>query len=271
MKLKQIEEFRLFLLKNNFSANTVRSYLTGLYTYLNIYKSLNAENIANYQIYLESHFKPRSINLRVIGFNKYLSFIGKNDYRLTSVKCHQASFLDDILSYEEYLEFKECLECEKDKRWYYIVWLLASTGVRISELVKFRAEDIFRGYMDVRSKGRKVRRVYVPKNLQESLCEWLEVNNLVSGCFLLNPKGQQLTIRGITKGLERAANRYDFDKHLVHPHAFRHLFAKMFLEKKGDLSMLADLLGHESLDTTKIYLRKTSREQQNIINDIVEW
>lgn len=86
-----------------------------------------------------------------------------------------------------------------------------------------------------------------------------------------NKHGLPISIRGITKGLEREARRVGLDPHLVHPHAFRHLFAKKFLEKNGDVAMLADLLGHESLDTTKIYLRKTSHEQQLIIDRIVEW
>lgn len=125
--------------------------------------------------------------------------------------------------------------------------------------------------LDLRSKGNKVRRIYIPRTLRLQMTKWLTAQNRQSGPLFLNTDGKAISIRGITKGLERHADRYGLNKHLVHPHSFRHLFAKKFLETKNDLTMLADLLGHESLDTTKIYLRMTSQEQRDIIDKIVEW
>lgn len=158
-----------------------------------------------------------------------------------------------------------------EKKWYFIIWTLAATGVRISELLQFKVDHVVKGFIDICSKGDKMRRVYIPQALRLQLLEWVGQDESFKDHLFLNDKGAPISIRGVSKGLERIAVRYGFDKHTMHPHAFRHLFAKKFLETKGDISMLADLLGHESLDTTKIYLRLSSDEQHKIIDDVVNW
>lgn len=82
---------------------------------------------------------------------------------------------------------------------------------------------------------------------------------------------RRLTARGIAQQLKRYARKYDLDPKVVYPHSFRHLFARNFLERRRDIAMLADLLGHESIETTRIYLRRTSGEQQAELDGIVDW
>lgn len=265
------EKFRHWLTEERMSANTIRAYMNAVITYYNIYGAeINDDNLNKYQRYLEQHYRPKTVNLRIIAFNKFLAFSGHKQ-KLRLIKCQQQNFLEDVISYSDYLRFKACLSEETDQKWFFIVWTLASTGVRISELVQLRVEHVFEGMLDLQSKGCKVRRIYIPRTLRLQMTKWLKEQNRQSGPLFLNADGEAISIRGITKGLERHACRYGLNKHLVHPHSFRHLFAKKFLETKNDLTMLADLLGHESLDTTKIYLRMTSQEQRNIIDTLVEW
>lgn len=266
-----IDKYKRRLAKDQLSPNTIKSYLTSVYTFLNIYKKVNGDNILAFQKYLEMNYSPKSVNLRIIAFNRFLSFIGKPELRLKLLKCRQSSYLDNVISFDDYLLLKECLSKERDKKKYFIVWVLASTGVRISELIQFRVQDFRRGYLDVHAKGNKIRRVFIPKSLQFEILQWLDTEGINNGPAFVGKNGRALSIRGITKGLERAAEKYKIDRHMIHPHAFRHLFAKKFLEKNGDISLLADLLGHESLDTTKIYLRRSSQEQKTIIDDLVQW
>lgn len=266
-----VDKFKVSLIENKMSANTVKSYLTAVNTYYDICGDIiNEENLNKFQQYLEQQYRPKTINLRIIAFNKFLAFSGYKQ-KLRLIKYQQKNYLENVISYSDYLCFKAKLSEESDLKWYFIVWTLASTGVRISELLQIRAEDVFNGMLDLRSKGNKVRRIYIPRTLQLRLTKWLTKQNRLYGPLFLNSAGKAISIRGVTKGLERHAERYGIDKRLVHPHAFRHLFAKKFLEKKNDLTMLADLLGHESLDTTKIYLRMTSQEQREIIDKVVEW
>ena len=101
--------------------------------------------------------------------------------------------------------------------------------------------------------------------------EWLGENNRSSGYLFLNRYGDRITTRGISQQLKNYADKYGLDKKVVYPHSFRHRYAKNFLEKYNDIALLADLMGHESIETTRIYLRRTASEQQALVDKIVTW
>jgi len=99
----------------------------------------------------------------------------------------------------------------------------------------------------------------------------LEGKQQESGFIFLNKYGDRITTRGISGQLKKLASRYGINPAVVYPHSFRHRFAKSFLERFNDIAFLADLMGHESIETTRIYLRKTATEQQAIIDKIISW
>ncbi len=148
---------------------------------------------------------------------------------------------------------------------------MAATGARVSELLQIKVEHVKCGYLDLYSKGGKVRRLYIPKRLRLESTEWLEANGIGSGYIFLNRFGERITSRGIAQQLKHFAEKYGLNKEVVYPHSFRHRFAKNFLEKFNDIALLADLMGHESIETTRIYLRRTASEQQKIVDKIVDW
>ena len=148
---------------------------------------------------------------------------------------------------------------------------LAATGARISELLEIKVEHVRAGMLDIYGKGGKVRRIYFPRKLREEAEEWLRTEGRNSGYLFLNRFGGPITPRGISKQLKTLARKYSMNLAVIYPHSFRHRFAKNFLEKHNDVSLLADLMGHESIETTRIYLRKTSSEQQEIVDSVVTW
>ena len=148
---------------------------------------------------------------------------------------------------------------------------MSATGARVSEVVQIKAEHLRLGYMDLYSKGGKIRRIYFPDSLCTEGLEWLKSKGTASGFIFLNQQGKQITPRGINSQLKRLARRYHIDPDTVYPHSFRHLYAKNFLAKFNDITLLADLLGHESIETTKIYLTQTSREQKELLDRLVTW
>lgn len=101
--------------------------------------------------------------------------------------------------------------------------------------------------------------------------KWLKEIGLTSGYIFLNRFGQRITTRGIASQLKHFAEKYGMNKEVVYPHSFRHRFAKNFLDRFNDLALLADLMGHESIETTRIYLRRTASEQQKIVDKVVNW
>ena len=116
-----------------------------------------------------------------------------------------------------------------------------------------------------------MRRLYFPDKLQKEAIQWIEKEERRSGYLFLNARGGQLTPRGISLRLKEYAAKYGIDPSLVHPHAFRHLFARNFLKKENDIALLADLLGHSSIETTRIYLQRSSLEQGRMVDKIVDW
>ena len=124
---------------------------------------------------------------------------------------------------------------------------------------------------DIYTKGGKIRRIYIPKLLKQEAVVWLEEQKRSSGYIFLNRFGERITPRGISQQLKNYANKYGMNEKVVYPHSFRHRFAKNFLEKFNDISLLADLMGHESIETTRIYLRRSSSEQQAIIDKVITW
>ena len=125
--------------------------------------------------------------------------------------------------------------------------------------------------MTKHGKGGKIRRLYIPKILRKETLAWLQSESITSGYLFKNRLGEKLTTRGIAHQLKIFAKEYGINESVVYPHSFRHRFAKNFLDKYNDIALLADLMGHESIETTRIYLRKSSTEQHEIIDKIVNW
>ena len=96
-------------------------------------------------------------------------------------------------------------------------------------------------------------------------------NNMDSGWLFKNRFGERITARGISQQLKNYAIKYGLSTKVVYPHSFRHRFAKNFLDKFNDIALLADLMGHESIETTRIYLRRTASEQRAIVDKVVTW
>ncbi len=263
--------FEEHLRKGNLSENTITSYLWTVNYYHEHYDKISKENLLAYKWYLMEFFKPKTVNLRIQGINKYLEYLGKERLQLKAVKVQQKNFLENVISNADYNFLKKQLKKDGNMEWYFVVWYLAATGARVSELIQIKIEHVELGYFDLYSKGGKLRRLYIPKKLKNETLAWLEDTERTSGCLFLNRYGERITTRGVSQQLKNYADKYDLDKKVVYPHSFRHRYAKNFLEKFNDIALLADLMGHESIETTRIYLRRTASEQQELVDKIVTW
>lgn len=265
------ETFEEFLKKGNLSQNTLTSYFWTVKYYTEHYDSFSKENLLAYKGYLLEYFKPKTVNLRIQGINKYLQFIHKDKLQLKFVKVQQKNFLENVISNADYQFLKASLKNDGNLEWYFVVWFLAATGARVSELVQIKVEHVKLGYFDLYSKGGKLRRLYIPKILREEALLWLDSIGRKSGYLFLNRFNERITTRGIAQQLKNYAKKYGISEKVVYPHSFRHRYAKNFLEKFNDIALLADLMGHESIETTRIYLRRTASEQQELVDTIVTW
>jgi site-specific recombinase XerD len=264
-------KFESYLRHANLAENTIAAYLYAVRNFSIRYDELNKQNLLAYKVYLIENFKPKTVNIRIQALNKYLEFLKKQKLRLKSVKVQQRSYLENVISHADYTFLKNKLKKENNLTWYFVVRYLAATGARVSELIQIKVEHVHLGYYDIYTKGGKVRRIFIPLKLREETVDWLQKTERVSGYLFLNRFGSRITPRGIAQQLKNYALKYGLNPKVVYPHSFRHRFAKNFLEKCNDIALLADLMGHESIETTRIYLRRSSTEQQEIVDKVVVW
>ena len=266
-----VTKFKDNLAKSNLAKNTVTSYVWTVQYFLSHYGEVNKKNLLAYKGYLVENFKPQTVNLRLQGINKFLEFTRQEKLKVKFVKVQQKNFLENVISNEDYKFLKTQLRADGYMEWYFVVWFMAATGARVSELLHIKAEHVLIGHLDLYSKGGKVRRLYIPKNLRIEATKWLKEQGRSSGYIFLNRFGERITTRGIAQQLKHFADKYGMNREVVYPHSFRHRFAKNFLDRFNDLALLADLMGHESIETTRIYLRRTATEQRQIVDKVVTW
>lgn len=271
-EVDNMDTFKSFLVSENLAPNTVSAYITAVSGYLNMYEDFTKRNLLAWKAHLIDNYKAKTVNLKIQAINKYLEFLKKEKLRIKSIKVQQKPFLENVISDADYFFFKRKLKKEDNKEWYFIVRFLCATGARVSELIKIKVEHVNLGYIDLYTKGGKIRRIYIPIILRKETTTWIKENlKIESGYIFLNRFGNRITTRGISQQLKNFAIKYGINPKVVYPHSFRHRFAKNFLEKYNDIALLADLMGHESIETTRIYLRKTASEQQAIVDKIVTW
>lgn len=267
-----MDTFKFFLVSENLAPNTISAYITAVSGYLTMFEDCTKRNLLAWKAHLIDNYKAKTVNLKIQAINKYLEFLKKEKLRIKSIKVQQKPFLENVISDADYVFFKRKLEKEDNKEWYFIVRFLCATGARVSELIKIKVEHVNLGYIDLYTKGGKIRRIYIPITLQKETFNWIKDDlKIETGYIFLNRFGNRITTRGISQQLKNFAIKYGINPKVVYPHSFRHRFAKNFLEKYNDIALLADLMGHESIETTRIYLRKTASEQQAIVDKIVTW
>lgn len=157
-----IEEFERHLKGTNLSENTTTSYLFAVKQFSERYDSVTKRNLKEHKTWLIESYKPRTVNLRIRAINCYLESIGKEAWKLSSVKIQQKAFLENVISEADYTYFKNCLKRDNNMLWYFVVRFLAAIGARVSELVQIKVEHIRLGHLDLYSKGGKLRRIYIP-------------------------------------------------------------------------------------------------------------
>lgn len=272
MKLNaDFEEFRYYLQEQKLSDSSIVSYMGSLRLYGSLYTSVTTATAKKYRAYLIKNYKPATVNQRICGFNHYLDYAGKPQYKQPSVRLQKASYLDAIISNKDYLALKRKLKKNGPELWFYVVWFLGATGARVSELLKFKVEHLSTGYMDLYTKGGKMRRIYIPDVLCTEAIAWCHRRGTSTGYLFTNRCGKPLTARGINSQLKHYAKLYKINPDTVYPHSFRHRFAINFLRKFNDIALLADLLGHDNVETTRIYLTRSTAEQQKMIDKMVTW
>ena len=254
------KKFSAWLRRHGRARSTTEAYCTSVRLYFEQGYRWTFEDACRWKEEEMSRVKPATVNIRVHAINAYAEFT-RTRWRLKPVKLQTIQFVEHQLSVAQYERLLQCLLDDGNLRWWAAIKILACTGVRISEFLQIRREDLKVGYVDVCGKGTKYRRVWFGSKLRQDVLAIYKED----GPILPYNTGV------IRKRLHAFARKYKLPKEPLHPHEFRAFFARCVYDRCRDLKFLQDLLGHADIKTTVRYLRKTSKGISRRISKIVTW
>jgi len=191
-----------------------------------------------------------------------LKWLGFRELAVKTKRIQTSNGLENMITKECYLKMLRYADTHNKKKMYYIMKTIAQTGIRIGELQFVTFEAVREGSTIVWNKG-KYRTIYFTDNLCKELLRYCDETSCTGGViFCGRDRGKVITPGAVWKGLKYIARQVEVSEQIVYPHSFRHLFAKEYMRKVGDISELADLLGHSRLETTWIYTKTTSDEKR---------
>lgn len=263
-----IDGFKEYLYNEELASNTIRSYVKGVELFSRMFDEISKPNLIMYKKQLAENFKPHTVNLRIAAMLCYCRF-KDIPMKLKSVKEPKKTHIDNVISEEQYMRLTNGLKCDKNERWYVNVVLLAKIGMRISEALKITKKDLIAGNVTINTKSH-MRTIYFPKSLVDDIKYWLDElsdNDVV----MQNRLGEPISAGGVRVNLKNFAKKYGIPKEVMHPHTFRHFFAIEFLKRNNNIALLADVLGHSSVNVTQLYLRQSQEQQSNAVDKAVNW
>ena len=263
-----VDGFKAKLYDDEMSENTIRSYVYAVQQYAAQYEEISKQHLIEHKQHLIRHYKPATVNLRITALLAYCRYTGQPQ-RIKTVKLQRMTHVENVITQEQHDLLIRSLRSDGLYHWAANILLLSMTGMRISEAVRVTKRDITSGSVTMSTKG-KMRTIYFPRKLIDEISPDLEqlgaLDLVIRGCT-----GRPITADTVRDGLQRYADRYGIPREVMHPHSFRHCFAIEFLKRNGNIALLADLLGHSSINITRIYLQQSQGQQKDAVDDAVDW
>lgn len=268
----KLDEWLLELEFDEKSDNTLKKYKVNVEAFLEYIKDKELSK----KTYLEfiqklttvDKYLPNTSNNYILSINKFLKWVGYSEYIIKQLKMQHDSSINDYMSIADCKRLLRIAKRNNDMDIYFIIQILRKTGIRISELAYFTVENL-NTEIRVQNKG-KIRNIPVVADLVRDLKKYAKSKKIISGTLFPSPITKKIYCQStIWRKLKKLAGQARVNKQNVHAHSFRHLFAKLYLETyPGDIAGLADILGHNSLETTRIYTRDSNREKELKIRKI---
>lgn len=208
-------------------------------------------------------YAVRSINSMLASINSLFAFLGWHDLKVKSIKVQQQIFCPEEkeLTKAEYMRLVNTSKSKHNERLCLILQTICGTGIRVSELQFITIEAAKRGEATVSCKG-KTRSVFIVRDLQKKLLRYAAEQGIESGCIFITRGGKPVSRTNIWRDMKSLCEEADVNPNKVFPHNLRHLFARVFYGIEKDIAKLADILGHSSINTTRIYIISTGTEHR---------
>lgn len=252
--ISQITNFELFLKTEEKSSATVEKYLRDVrlfISFLPVATEISKEHTMAYKEHLTGQYAPASVNSMLTAMNVFLRFTGSETLCVKLVKIQRQMFCNEEKELTEE-EYRRLVKAADNTRLSYLLRTICGTGIRVSELQYITVEAVAIGKATVNCKN-KTRVIFIPRAVQKILREYIKKAGVKSGTVFVTKSGKPLNRSNIWRDMQTLCRKANVSDKKVFPHNLRHLFARLFYSIDKDIVRLADLLGHASINTTRIY------------------
>lgn len=265
-----ISLYKTHLMEEEKAPATIEKYIRDVTTFCIWVKKekLDKAVILNYKRHISQSFAPASVNSMISSINSFFTFNGWLDLKVKTLKIQRQIFLNKNkeLTKNEYESLLNVAK-SKNKKLYLLMQTICSSGIRVSELCHITVEAAKQQQALIKCKG-KMRIVILPHTLCKALLQYAKNQNIPSGCIFVTKSGAPLDRSNIWKMMKALCKIAKVEKSKVFPHNLRHLFARTFYNIQKDIVRLADILGHSSIDTTRIYTMESGEIHREQIQNL---
>lgn len=257
---KLINQFIKYLQEQEKSQSTIVSYKRELFSLQMFFddSSLNKDSLLRYKTIITKQYKPSTCNVSISAINCFLKYINRQDLFLKPLKIQKTIFepAEKELTKKDYNKLIKAALINGDECTALAIQTICATGIRVSELQSITVETLRSGQAHICNKG-KNRIVFIPKALVNVLKKYVVNHNIASGPIFVTRNNKPLDRSNLWKSMKQLCSVAGVKPSKIYPHNLRHLFAKTYYTQQKDISRLADILGHSSINTTRIYTRES--------------
>lgn len=269
LSLDNLQDYTQYLIEEERSNATIEKYerdIRGFAHFLGATQAVSKERVLEYKEQLVARYATSSVNSMLTAINGILHYFGFHDCCVKLLKAQRRFCSDEKeLTREEYCRLLKAAKQVGNERIGAIMQTICSTGIRVSELQYVTVESLNTGRANVRCKG-KERRVLIPKELQTVLRQYCRRRKIEFGSIFITSSGQPMNRSNIWSAMKKLCESAEVPADKVFPHNLRHLFAITFYRLEKDIVHLADILGHSSVETTRIYTTTNGEEHRQILS-----
>ena len=260
-KMKKITQesincFRIYLINQEKSSATVEKYTRDIGAFAAwVYgRTVDKPIVLEYKAFLVQNYRPASVNSVLSSLNSFFEYYERYDCKVKALKMQKQLFAseDKELSKNEYERLLDAARSNQNERLYLLMQAICSTGIRVSEVRFVTVEAVKAGMAAIHCKG-KLRKVFLPKALCKLLVQYIRKQKITIGPVFVTRTGKPLDRSNIWSDMKKLCEAAGVSKKKVFPHNLRHLFARTYYSLQKDIVRLADILGHSSVNTTRIY------------------
>lgn len=266
--LEQLSCFARQLQEDERSASTIENYLRHIRAFAAWAgeRPVTKDLAAAWKEYLVAQYRPGTVNTMLVSLNRFFGFLGWHDCQVKTLRIQRRLFREESkeLSREEYGRLVSAAQASGRERLVLLLETICSTGIRVSEVKYITVEALKLGKAEISLKG-KIRTILLPNKLCRKLLKYAKKQKIVSGEVFLTRNGTSLSRKQIWAEMKSVCAKAKVATSKVFPHNLRHLFARTFYKVCRDVAKLADVLGHSSIETTRIYLISTGVEHAHTL------